>query len=123
MPALLLRYLPHIIFVATIIGGILYFGHTRYDAGYTAAEALWQEKTKEAAEDFAKEIARQQALLEATGRDLAQARRDAVQQRDSLDETFRKDPIARAWADTPIPDGVQDRLRGEAMPSDPVNIN
>lgn len=39
MPALLLRYLPHIAIAVAVIAGVWWFSHARYTAGYEAATA------------------------------------------------------------------------------------
>ena len=39
MPPFLLKYLPHLVALAGIVGGIWYFGHVRYTAGYDKSQA------------------------------------------------------------------------------------
>ena len=43
IPPIILRYLPHLIALVAIIGGVWYFGHTRYNAGQEAVRAEFRE--------------------------------------------------------------------------------
>lgn len=45
------------------------------------------------------------------GKELAALRRDNARLRKELDDVYRKDPNAAAWAATAVPDAVADRLR------------
>lgn len=119
--ALLVRFAPQLIVVGALLGGAWWFSHVRYEAGYAAAEGLWQAQTQEAAERFAEELGRQQALLLRADGALAAERRNARQGRDQLDETFRTDPVAGDWAGQPIPASVQIRLGRPAVPGDPAD--
>lgn len=66
IPAPILRFLPHILIAAAVIGGVWWFSHARYTAGYEArsaeveaervkAKAESERKRKEASNAFQKQ--------------------------------------------------------------------
>ena len=56
MPALLLRYLPHLLIGLAVIAGVAWFSHSRYTAGYDAAAAEFQAQLLKSAEDGRKAV-------------------------------------------------------------------
>lgn len=72
----LLRYLPHLAVFAALAGGVLFYGHTRYDAGQASVQTKWDaaiveaeraaRETEERHDAIAKEL--QDALTEKGGR-------------------------------------------------------
>lgn len=86
-----------------------------FKIGWNHAESAWQRGAREAAERFSAELQRQQEILIQTHRTLAEARRAAQTDRDTLNDALKDNPN---WASEPVPDGVREALRGR-MPPDP----
>lgn len=121
MPVWLLKYLPHIVAVAAIAGGVWWFSSARYDAGYAAAEAAWRETLTTAAVDYAAQLEVQQETLDATAKQLDEARRAGRNAREELDDALNT-PDGRTWGDTPLPDSIRlslDAARHPPVPTDP----
>lgn len=69
MPALLLRYLPHITAVVALIGAIWWYGHSRDQSGYRRAQAEMSEAVRKAEEATRAAEARAQQITEAKDRE------------------------------------------------------
>ena len=69
MPALLLRYLPHIVAVVALIGAIWWYGHSRDQAGYRRAQAEMSEAVRKAEEATRAAEAKAQQITEAKDRE------------------------------------------------------
>lgn len=69
MLALLSRFLPHIIAVAAIVGAAWWFSHSRYTAGYEAAQAEMSEQVRKAEEATRQAEIESRKRVEAVDRD------------------------------------------------------
>ena len=45
IPSFLLRYLPHIVALLVICGGVLYYGHVREEKGKEQIQSKWDADT------------------------------------------------------------------------------
>ncbi len=75
--ALLGRFWPHILAALAIVGGLLYFGHVRYRAGYQAARDELQselERERQHQKEIYQEVQRQHET------EIAQLRKDAARE-------------------------------------------
>jgi DNA-binding transcriptional regulator GbsR (MarR family) len=54
--ALLVKFWPHLLISAAIIGGVWWFSNARYQAGYTAANTLWQARLNAASEQGREDV-------------------------------------------------------------------
>lgn len=106
--------------LAVATGGIWYYGHGRYKAGYGAAEAVWQAQVREAADRFAAALAEQQNRLVAADAALTEARRGARRVMESLDEALRS-PEGADWGAVRLPDGVRLSLGAAGDPGLPAD--
>lgn len=101
--------------LAVAAGGIWYYGHGRYKAGYGAAEAVWQAQVREAGDRFAAALAEQQNRLVAADAALTEARRGARRAMESLDDALRT-PEGMDWGAQPLPAGVRLSLGANDRP-------
>lgn len=104
-----------------LAGGVWWYGHGRYEAGYEAAEAVWQDSVREAGERFAEALADQQRLLERSDAALAEARRQGQINRRDLDDALSS-PDGRDWGSVALPDSVRlalEAARHPPVPGDP----
>jgi hypothetical protein len=69
VPALLLRYLPHIAAVAALIGALWWYGHRCDQTGYERAQAEMAEAVRKAEEATRAAEARAQQITEAKDRE------------------------------------------------------
>jgi len=110
-----------VVLVVGMAGGVWYFGHTRYQAGYDKARGEWAAANEEAAGRFAAALQDQQTKLIETDAELTTARWVTSTIKESLDEALDT-PAGDAWGDVRIPDDVRLSLntaRHSAMPGDP----
>lgn len=106
--------------LAVAAGGVWYYGHGRYKAGYGAAEAVWQSQVREAANRFTEALADQQSKLVAADTALAEARRGVRRVMESLDEALRS-PEGADWGAVRLPAGVRLSLGAAGDPGLPAD--
>lgn len=114
------RLTAALVLLAALAGGAWWYGHTRYRAGYAAAEAVWQRSVAEAGERFAAALADQQQVLGRTESALQRSRAQATRRQEGLSDAARSSPAAVEWADTRLPDPIRLSL-GAGDPAVPAH--
>ena len=80
MPTLLLKFWPHILVAVVVIAIVGWFSHSRYTAGYEAAQAVMAEAVRKAEAATKAAEAKARAITEAKDREW-QTERDQLQSR------------------------------------------
>lgn len=88
MPALLLRFLPHIIAAVAIVGAVWWFSNARYQAGVEATTAAYEARLVEAATKGREDVER--AKDEAKRQQDERDRQQAELERKARDEDHRR---------------------------------
>ena len=120
IPPIILRYLPHLIALVAIVGGVWSFGHNRYEAGQEAARAEMAADVARAAAETARIDAERARLADRIEHDLQPKLKDATDRANSLSSRLwaytRSRPLPQAPGTAPEPSGST----GESADGDPV---
>ena len=109
MPAIMLRYLPHILALAALVGGVLFYGHSRYNAGQADVRAEVAEQVAKATVETARIEAERDQISRKLENDILPRLQDATDRANSLAGRLRQHshsrPMPQAPGAAPSPSG------------------